>query len=83
LCGDAVARERAMVKAGSRERDKAQRVTEAFRARFIDASIKSFVFELAGAVGKIDQLIKLMRPIGLVEVSRTGVASMSHGKDPA
>jgi acetolactate synthase I/III small subunit len=71
-----------MVKAGGRERDKAQRVTESFRARFIDASIKSFVFELTGAVGKINQFIELMRPIGLLEVSRTGVAAMSRGKDP-
>jgi acetolactate synthase-1/3 small subunit len=48
----------------------------------IDASIESFVFELTGAVGKIDQFIDLMRPIGLVEVSRTGVAAMSRGPNP-
>jgi len=51
-----------MVEAGGRGRDKALRLSEAFRARVIDASIKSFVFELAGAVGKIDQFIELMRP---------------------
>jgi acetolactate synthase-1/3 small subunit len=45
----------------------------------IDASIESFVFELTGAVSKIDQFIELMRPIGLVEVSRTGVAAISRG----
>ena len=71
-----------MVEAGGRERDKALRLSEAFRARVIDASIKSFVFELAGAVGKTDQFIEPMRPIGLVEVSRTAFASMSRGKDP-
>jgi acetolactate synthase-1/3 small subunit len=54
MYGDAVECELAMVKAGGRERDKALRLTEAYRARGIDASIKSFVFELAGAVGKID-----------------------------
>jgi len=40
------------------------------------------VFELTGAAGKIDQFVELMRPIGLVEVSRTGVAAMSRGPNP-
>jgi acetolactate synthase I/III small subunit len=82
--GNAVERELAMIKvAGTgQDRDEALRLAEAFRARVIDASIESFVFELTGAVDKIDQFIELMRPIGLVEVSRTGVAAMSRGKDP-
>jgi acetolactate synthase I/III small subunit len=85
LRGNSVERELAMVKvAGTgHNRDEALRLAEAFRARVIDASIESFVFELTGAVEKIDQFIELMRPIGLVEVSRTGVAAMSRGKDPA
>ncbi len=84
LRGNSVERELAMVKvAGTgHNRDEALRLAEAFRARVIDASIESFVFELTGAVEKIDQFIELMRPIGLVEVSRTGVAAMSRGKDP-
>lgn len=84
LRGNSVERELAMVKvAGTgHNRDEALRLAEAFRARVIDASIQSFVFELTGAVDKIDQFIELMRPIGLVEVSRTGVAAMSRGKDP-
>ncbi len=73
-----------MVKVAGRgqDRDGALRLAEAFRARVIDASIETIVFELTGAVGKIGQFIELMRPIGLVEVSRTGVAAMSRGKDP-
>lgn len=84
LRGNSVERELAMVKvAGTgHNRDEALRLAEAFRARVIDASIQSFVFELTGAVDKIDQFIELMRPIGLVEVSRTGVAAMSRGKYP-
>jgi len=84
LRGNSVERELAMVKvAGTgHNRDEALRLAEAFRARVIDASIESFVFELTGAVDKIDQFIELMRPIGLVEVSRTGVAAVSRGKDP-
>jgi acetolactate synthase I/III small subunit len=83
LRGNSVERELAMVKvAGTgHNRDEALRLAEAFRARVIDASIESFVFELTGAVDKIDQFIELMRPIGLVEVSRTGVAAMSRGKE--
>ena len=73
-----------MIKVAGRgaDRDEALRLADAFRARVIDASIGSFVFELTGNVGKIDQFIELMRPIGLVEVSRTGVAAMSRGPDP-
>ena len=43
--------------------------------------IESFVFELTGAVDKIDQFIELMRPLGLVEVSRTGVAAIARGAE--
>ena len=84
LRGNAVERELAMIKVVGKgtDRDEALRLAEAFRARVIDASMDSFVFELTGAVGKIDQFIDLMRPIGLVEVSRTGVAAMSRGPNP-
>jgi len=84
LRGQSIERELAMIKvAGTGAyRDEALRLADAFRARVIDASIESFVFEITGAVGKIDQFIELMRPIGLVEVSRTGVAALSRGKDP-
>jgi acetolactate synthase-1/3 small subunit len=84
LRGQSIERELAMIKVVGKgaDRDEALRLADAFRARVIDASIESFVFELTGAVGKIDQFIELMRPIGLVEVSRTGVAAMSRGKDP-
>jgi len=84
LRGNAVERELAMIKVVGKgtDRDEALRLAEAFRARVIDASMESFVFELTGAVGKIDQFIDLMRPIGLVEVARTGVAAMSRGPNP-
>jgi len=84
LRGNAVERELAMIKVVGKgtDRDEALRLAEAFRARVIDASMESFVFELTGAVGKIDQFIELMRPIGLIEVSRTGVAAMSRGPNP-
>ena len=84
LRGNAVERELAMIKVVGKgtDRDEALRLAVAFRARVIDAAMESFVFELTGAVGKIDQFIELMRPIGLVEVSRTGVAAISRGPSP-
>jgi acetolactate synthase-1/3 small subunit len=48
----------------------------------MDATIESFVFELTGRSDKIDQFIALMLPLGLVEVSRTGVAAISRGPEP-
>ena len=55
-------------------------VADAFRARVIDASTESFIFELTGATDKLDAFLDLMRPIGLAEVSRTGVAAIARGK---
>jgi acetolactate synthase-1/3 small subunit len=59
-----------------------QRVGEAFRAKVIDATTESFVFELTGAPRKIDDFVELMRGLGLVEVARTGVAAISRGPEP-
>ena len=61
------------------ERVEALRVGDIFRARVIDTTHESFVFEVTGAPGKIDSFVELMRPLGLVEVSRTGVLSIQRG----
>ena len=81
LQGNFLARELAMVKVSGEgdKRVEALRLADAFRARVVDASTNSFVFELTGKPDKIDQFISLMVPIGLVEVSRTGVAAISRG----
>ena len=70
------------VKGKGDARAEALRLADAFRARVIDATTESFVFELTGAPRKIDDFVELMRPIGLVEVSRTGVAAISRGPEP-
>ena len=77
-------REMALVKvAGTGEkRVEAMRVSQVFRAKVLDTSHTSFVFEITGAPGKIDAFVELMRPLGLVEVSRTGIAAISRGADP-
>jgi acetolactate synthase-1/3 small subunit len=76
-------RELAMVKVRGKGENRADalRLADAFRARVIDASVESFIFELTGAPKKIDDFIEIMRPIGLVEVSRTGVAAITRGPD--
>jgi acetolactate synthase-1/3 small subunit len=80
----AIERELAMVKVRGRgdSRVEALQLAEAFRAKVIDATTESFIFEITGAPRKIDDFIALMRPIGLVEVSRTGVAAISRGPEP-
>jgi len=67
------------VKGSGAERVEALRVADIFRAKVIDTTHESFVFELTGAPAKIDKFVDLMRPLGLVEVSRTGVLSISRG----
>ena len=48
----------------------------------VDATSESFVFEMTGAAGKLDAFVKLMRPLGLVDFSRTGVVAITRGPDP-
>ena len=76
-----VSRELAMVKvAGAGEaRSEALRMADAFRARVVDATPESLVFELTGSGEKLDAFIDLMRPLGLVEIARSGVAALARG----
>ena len=57
----------------------ATRFADTFRARVVDTTLGSFVFELTGAVDKIDAFIELMRDLGLAEVSRSGIAALARG----
>jgi acetolactate synthase I/III small subunit len=79
--GPHLARELALIKViGTGEkRAEALRLADAFRARVIDATTESFTFELTGATDKLDAFLDLMRPLGLAEVSRTGVAAIARG----
>ena len=82
LEGPHVAREMALIKViGSGEkRVEALRIADTFRARVVDTTVESFVFELTGATDKLDAFIALMQDLGLAEVSRTGVAALARGK---
>jgi acetolactate synthase-1/3 small subunit len=83
LAGNAIERELAMVKVKGKgdNRVEALRLADAFRARVIDATTESFVFEITGATDKIEQFINLMLPLGLVEVARTGIAAIMRGPE--
>jgi acetolactate synthase-1/3 small subunit len=81
LVGPHVERELALVKvAGTGDkRVESLRIADIFRAKAIDSTNASFVFEITGTGEKIDAFIKLMEPLGLIEVSRTGVVAIARG----
>jgi acetolactate synthase-1/3 small subunit len=83
VTGKAIERELAMVKVRGKgdHRVEALRLADAFRARVIDATTESFVFEITGKSDKIEQFVELMLPLGLVEVSRTGIVAISRGPE--
>lgn len=84
LIGEPLERELALIKVAGKgnERIEALRLAEIFRASVIDASTEHFVFELTGRTSKIEQFISIMTGLGLVEVSRTGIAAMGRGSKP-
>ncbi|WP_149142188.1 acetolactate synthase small subunit [Gemmobacter caeruleus] len=79
--GPSVQRELALIKVAGKgeQRIEALRLAEIFRANVVDSTLESFVFEMTGTPEKIDAFAELMRPLGLREVARTGVAALSRG----
>ncbi len=83
--GPHVERELALlkVKGTGDARIEALRLADVYRARVVDATTSSFVFELTGGRGKIDSFITLMREVGLIEVARTGIVAIARGDGAA
>ncbi|MEP1588362.1 MAG: acetolactate synthase small subunit [Tateyamaria sp.] len=79
--GPSVERELAMFKVAGKgdKRVEALRLADIFRANVVDSTLETFVFEITGAPEKIDAFADLMRPLGLIEVARTGVAALPRG----
>ncbi len=79
--GPSVERELALVKVAGRgnKRVESLRIADIFRARVVDSGHGHFVFEMTGKGDKLNVFIDLMRPLGLVDVSRTGVVAISRG----
>lgn len=82
--GPSVERELALIKVGGagEKRVESLRIADIFRARAVDSTADSFVFEMTGSTEKLDAFIDLMKPLGLVDVSRTGVVAISRGAGP-
>ena len=80
--GPAIEREMALVKvvAVGDKRAEAQRLADTFRARVVDATLQSFIFEITGSNEKLDNFIALMSGLGMVELVRTGVAAITRGE---
>jgi acetolactate synthase-1/3 small subunit len=79
--GASVERELAIVKivAEGEKRVEALRMADIFRAKVVDSTLNSFVFEITGTSDKVDAFVDLMRPLGLTEIARTGVAALLRG----
>jgi acetolactate synthase I/III small subunit len=82
--GPHLERELALVKVSGtgEKRVESLRIADIFRARVVDSTIESFVFEMTGSTEKLDAFINLMQPLGLVDVSRTGVVAIARGPKP-
>ena len=79
--GSSVERELALLKVNGRgdKRVEALRLADIFRANVVDSTLESFVFQITGTPDKVDAFADLMRPLGLREIARTGVAALSRG----
>jgi acetolactate synthase-1/3 small subunit len=79
--GPHVERELALIKVTSigDKRIESLRLADIFRARVVDSTTESFVFEMTGSTEKLNAFINLMEPLGLVDVSRTGVVAIARG----
>jgi acetolactate synthase I/III small subunit len=79
--GPSVQRELALLKVAGKDRNRVEalQLAEIFRANVVDSTLESFVFEMTGTPDKIDAFAELMRPLGLIEIARTGVAALKRG----
>ncbi len=81
--GASIEREVALLKVVGVDDDRVEalRMAQAFGAKIVDATLKSFIFEFAGSTEEVERFISLMNGIGLVEVARTGIAAISRGAE--
>jgi acetolactate synthase-1/3 small subunit len=76
-----IEREVALIKVvGSGEhRAETLRLADAFHAKVVDATVEHFILEMTGKSSKIDQFVAVLKPLGLIEICRTGIAAMNRG----
>jgi acetolactate synthase I/III small subunit len=78
----AITRDLALIKVGAphEARSHVLELASVFRARVVDVSPESLTIEITGGEDKIDGLLEVLRPYGLLEVVRTGIVAMRRGK---
>jgi acetolactate synthase-1/3 small subunit len=78
-----VVRDLALIKvsANQESRPHLMDLVKVFRARVVDVSPESLILEISGTVGKIDSLLEVLRPFGVLEMARTGSVAMTRGAD--
>lgn len=78
-----IVRDLALIKvaADQKSRPHLMELIKVFRARVVDVSPESLILEVSGTVDKIDGLLEVLRPFGVLEMARTGCVAMTRGSD--
>ena len=81
----AITRDLAMIKVSAQHeaRSHVLELAEVFRARVVDVAPESLTIEITGVEDKIDGLLEVLRPYGVIEMVRTGIVAMRRGKKSA
>jgi acetolactate synthase-1/3 small subunit len=77
----AVTRDLALIKVSAdiNTREQVMQIVDVFRARIVDVANESLVVEITGTEDKIEGLIKVLQPMGIIEMVRTGIVAMTRG----
>ncbi len=81
--GPSVRRELALLKVSGVDKNRVEslRIADIFKAEVVDAGLEHFIFQIHGEPEHIDRFVDLMRQLGMVDISRTGVAAISRGPE--
>lgn len=79
---DYVVREIALIKVNAEQENRAEilRMTEVFRGKVVDVSPKTYTMEVTGTENKVNAFIEMVRPLGVIEIARSGKVAMSRGR---
>lgn len=77
-----VVREVALVKVNAEQENRAEilRMTEVFRGKVVDVSPKTYTIEVTGTENKVNAFIEMVRPLGVIEIARSGKVAMARGR---
>jgi len=69
------------VRADQDKRSEVMQIADIFRARVVDVSPEALIFEITGSEDKIEGLIDVLRPYGILEMARTGMVAMARAAE--